>query len=546
MTLKLFHYLDKKRFGILLYFIWGFIVFFNTNGASFADDSLEIISDYDNYGWKGFIDSYGMSSVYFFHDAFSHFIYFLFVRNNILWYLLILFFHTSTAYFLYRYFINILNKTNRKFTKEIALISSLLFLNSAYNTETLFWIATYHYSISFLFLSIVLYNISNQNGTISKKYFLILLLIFAFFLTMHEITFFFPFAFFATIVYYKSFEKISLKKSLLLIRNYLIPFGIIETAVLILTKILKGTFIPHYGIEHLQNHGLYSFLYAFYQHIIKIFGMVHFMKFYYREKFYEVNESTMLIAFILCIILLISILIIKKIKLIEFKDIILISSLLGLFFIPISNMYFYWHYPILNDRLEYFLLPFLYFIFTFILFQLFQKKALFLTLGFLILNIILFRVQINKIQKSIVYHETIIPNSYKRYLEKEPVILNLPYTYNEFYCFRNAQRFINFISFKEHKKINFHYVSSMAFNSPMDSVEYKFINDSTIDLSMKADGSWFLYKSNGGIDFETKDLKVDFSDDNQRARILLKSSIKNSTILYCNGKDGFKEIEKKL
>lgn len=541
---KIDFYLGKSYRGIFIYFILGIVIFFNPYGTSFADDSLEILLDYDRYRWNGFVNSYGMNSVYYLHDATSHFLYYFFGKNNHLWFYFILFLHTTTSYFIYKFFKLVFERSLKIYSKEMALFISLLFMNSAYNTENLFWIATFHYNFCFLFFFYVAYYIANQQGILSTKSYLMILSVFGGLLTMHEITFFFPFGFYAIIHYFDNENKSTFQNTIKKACLFLIPFGLLECIVLGITKVLKGTFIPHYGMEHVKNYSLYNFLYTFYQHFIKIFGFVHFLNFKFREKLYEVNEKTMLVFFILLIFVLILFIKYKKVDFSQHREWLLIGFGIFLFYIPVSNMYFYWHFPVLNDRLEYFLLPFCYALFVMVMYGFFKSYAKYFVLLFLLINIFLFRIQINKIQESIHFTEHIVSKSYEKYLDKDPVILNLPYIYNGFYSFRKPHRFKNFMKFQYNKDIKFHYVSSMAFNSIQDSIEYKFINDSTIHMKNRGTDSWFLYESNGGIDYENEDLKVDFTENNQEAFVSLKFPIKNKTILYCQGKNGFVEIKK--
>ena len=187
--------LDKSIWGISIYFILGAIVLVNSCGTSFVDDSLEWIVSYKKFGWNDFWHSYDMTSVYWFHDFFSNIMYLIFGKNNHAWFYVILFFHTTACYYFYRFLKNVFEYNQRVYSNLIAFNASMIFMFGAYNTENLFWIATYHYEITIVYLMICLFIISENKGLLSKIQLIGMLIPFPFMLTMHEISFFFSIVF---------------------------------------------------------------------------------------------------------------------------------------------------------------------------------------------------------------------------------------------------------------------------------------------------------------------------------------------------------------
>ncbi len=531
--------IDRPKYGLFFYYIVAVLFFWNTTGTSFVDDSLEWIVSYMKQGWRGYMHSYDMTSVYYLHDLFSNLMYDSFGKNNVLWYIIILFFHSSACYYLYKYIYLILSDNDRKNARWIAIVSSFIFLCGAYNTENIFWIATYHYEVSIFYLFVSLFKIAEQKGELTKRQYWYIFGVFPFMLTMHEISFFFPIAFFATIVYYQwNMVRLKLKNWI----AFLIPYGIAGFVVLIMTKIVKGSFIPHYGVSHVKDHNLYNFFYTLYCYIAKHFLFIHNLEFRLREKIYDVDIKTMIILFIGILFLILATIYVLRKRLYKMKDYYLIIFLLLLFYLPVSNMYFFWHFPIQNDRLGYYLSAF-----AFVLFSIWSISNLgqigkLITVLFMLANLFFFRINIHNIEESIYFTEKIAVNSYKPYLDKCPIILNLPYNYKGFYSFRKIFRFESSMYFYFQKDIKFIYTTSMPFFSPTDSVETEKLSDSTYKIRLRAPGAWLMKESLGGLDYQNDQVKVDYSDDNQEATILIKN-FNNNPILYCTGNRGFVELK---
>jgi hypothetical protein len=539
---KLLIKLDKPLWGLSFYFILASIILWNTCGTSFVDDSLEWIVSYKKFGWKAYWHSYDMTSVYWFHDLFSNLMHIVFGKNNFAWYFIILSFHSSACYYMYRFLVLIFAHNDRTDGQAIAFIASLIFLFGAYHTENLFWIATYHYEVTIVYFFLSLFYLAFDKGVfIFKKRWWIIAL-FPFMLTMHEISFFFPFAFLLTIFYYRYDEAYTRHLWIKLIK-FGLPFAIFSIAILICTKLIKGSFIPHYGISHVQDHSLYGFLYTLVNYLIKHLVFIHNYSFPIREKFYDIDSKTMYVFFAICFALISFIIYRIKNSFSHYKDYFLILILMLLFYIPVSNMYFFWHFPIQNDRLGYYTSAFLYSLVALFLITSLRKIGIALSVIFLLFNVFFLRKNINALEESIHFTENITIPSYKPYLDKHPVILNMPYNYKGFYSFRKIFRFKSTMYWAHDRDIDFTYTTSMPFFNSTDSVEVNRINDSIFNIQLRAPGAWLMKESLGGSDYENEEVKVDYADDNQSAMIYLKNYNRSQPILYCTGSRGFVEYK---
>jgi hypothetical protein len=533
--------LDKPLWGLSFFYICSVALLWNSSGTALVDDSLGILNNFKKNGWSDFLNSYGMTSLYFLHDAFSNLMFSFIGKSTHIWYLFVLLFHSSAAYFFYRFCFIMLIYDKNKNSRWISFFSSALFLLSAYLVENIMWLATYHYAVTMLYVMYTLYYIAIKNGKLNGVHKIALIASYAAMLTMHEIILIFPLAILALMYYFKlNKETRIIKKDLLSIG---LAFFFVNLIYFGLTKYLKGSYVPHYGKDHIAFDGIYSLGYTFYQYLAKYTLFMHKFNFSIREKIYDVDKNTMMIFIGVLSSLIIGLIAYYRPTLRANKLPILMALFLLIFYLPIANMYFNWHFLYINDRLGYFFSPFLYFLFVYFLFKLNLKIAISLCSIYLALNYMILRMSMIEINESKHFTENILTKSYVNYLDKSPYILNLPFSYKGFYSLRKTHRLNSLMYFFHLKDINYHYTTSMPFFSPTDSIEIKRLADSIFHIELRAPGSWLMKESIGGSDYENAEVKVDYADDNQSAMIYLKNYDRSQPILYCTGSRGFVEYK---
>ena len=534
--------LSYWKVGIPVFYLIAILVFWNKTGTSFTDDSLEWLVYFQKYGWTNFGTSYEMTSIYWMHDLFSNSMYLLFGKNSFAWYYVILFFHSSAAYFWYRFIFEILKSAETNDEFAISFLSSLIFLASPYHLENVMWIATYHYNISALYLTYSLYRIVRQNGQLTFRDQIILFLPFPFMLTMHEICFFFPILFWFLITYCQNFKFNfqSVRKQFL----YLLPYGLSCIGVLFLTKTIKGSYIPHYGEGHIQNHSLYNFLWTLFNYIEKHFLFVHNMPHQFKEKLYDIDKSTMILFFVFVGI---SALVYISFSLKKNKSLRPLGLFLFLFlvlFVPFSNMYFFWHFVFQNDRLGYFFSLTSSAIFVYLIVKRMGKLGILISTLFLSLSVIILRYNISAAEEAHNFYHRILTPSYEPYLDKKPIVLNLPYNYKGIYIYRHKYRMPTSMYFFYEKNIDYTYCVSTPLFRSTDSIIVAKLSDSIFRVYLAAPGSWLMNETLGGVDYENDRVRVDYEEGNQSATIYLKKHDRSEPVLYCTGNRGFVELGK--
>lgn len=519
--------------GLFCFYLTGILGFWNSSGVSFADDSISLLNHFNQEGWGGFWNSYGMSSLYFLHDYIFITIHNLVGYHPKLWLLLVVLIHSSSAYLLFR----ILQLLSRDFehSYHFSIISSLIFLLGAYQAEAVLWIAAIHYLISMLYMLVSIYIYLKHDFELPKYQKFLFWLAFILMSTMHEIVLFFPACLFL-ICLFQNFELkpiAQFKKQV----DLILPYAIMCIGYLVLTFIFKGTWIPHYGKSHVTEFHIIEFLRTFINYFFKHFLFIHQFEYKTRDLFYTLGvPPVLLLSFLLIVFYLLFIIYFKSGKA-KFGT--LLFSLTLLYFLPVSTMYFFWHFPIQNDRLGYFLFCFGYPSLIYILFCIFKRFAVIISFVFLAFNFIFLRENVSKISEASQFIEKKLINSYTPYLRLKPIILNLPYNYKGMYGYRIPNRFREAIQYHHKISPEYTYTCSMPFMTEQDSITVDKLSESSFQINLITQGGWLMNKELGGFDYENNDVIVDYADDNMSAIIHIKKYSKNQPILYITTRSGF-------
>ncbi len=181
-------------FGI--YLVLSVLFFRGGYRGELVDDGLAGLVKFENQGWKGFGQSFGFTSLYYFHDFFVLTIYALVGKSAFGWFIVMIILHSLNAwlsFITFRKFYYLMNVSNGTL---IAFTGAILFLLSPYQTENVLWAATLHYSVAlsvFLVVCNILLN-SLQSGQLIGKTVWVIAALYAVSLMTLEISLVFPLA----------------------------------------------------------------------------------------------------------------------------------------------------------------------------------------------------------------------------------------------------------------------------------------------------------------------------------------------------------------
>jgi|GEM_PF-6850342 len=316
--------------------------------AHFTDDSWELITDWQRYGWQGFRQNFGYNGLY----SVYHFIYFslylLLGTHWLSWHILLTGFYAVNIVLVWHWIKQYLQTLSS--ARFMATASVLLLLTSPYHSEPVVWSAAIHYQVLlFIFIVGSIYFIPKQEKLgLSDTGLWILLYSLACF--TQETAWVFPAAWFLLYVFYGGRPplKKDLKKGF---THILIP----QMGVLVIYFILlwyhKGVLIPHYGAE---AHTAYLSPAALASHIggyfFKWLLLGQYWPAYYREKAFALILAYSWIPIIIVGLPLLVQYLMRSVFGKTQNKTGLWVMLACLFLLPVLSLYFFHLHPIETDR----------------------------------------------------------------------------------------------------------------------------------------------------------------------------------------------------
>ena len=470
----------KPFFLLLVLFIITFLRYLPAIDGRFTSDFYNWVRDYEHGSISELWLCFGYPGLHQLYHIPFYFSYKLFGLNAMAWHLEFTFLHALNAflvYYLAKEFLSLINKD-----KKFALVTSLLFLLSPFQTEVVAWGATIHYLFTLIFfLSSFLFLIKYLKNKQTKY-----LILFHFFYILDLFTMELPLVFPGIFILFSlvtmSHYKVKLKTVVI---NLLLINTLTIISYFLLTKIIIGSYIGHYGAESHLIFNISSASNVLYDYFLKFLVFFRYIDTYSIKKFLENvfhNDGFKIISFSLISIILLKNIFFSYKK----KKTILFFVLLNIVFFAISLL------PVLNiemssmkalttDRYSYVSSVFFLIGIT-LIFSSFQKNiSIALSFIYLFINISLLSPTITIWKENGILANKII-DSYTFYDEKVYAINNID-MYKGAYLFKNG--FVAAIELQKGKMIkgNYHEIGKIYSTSLLDSVSIaKKENELTAEL----------------------------------------------------------------
>lgn len=489
-------------------------IYYSGHQAMLIDDGISGIWEIKMEGLSGYWKSYGFENFYYGHYVIVAILYGLFGLQPLGWFLFFMGMHALNSTLIFMVCKSLFaNATTKSEAGAMALISSLLFLLSPYQSENIIWAATSHYCITLFILLLSVHWLLKVMEGYKPFSSIVLHVLFAFALITLEISFLFPIVMFFVYVLWILF-----KKNKLSYRDYglkiLLPQFLLVLVYCAFHKYLFHTWIPH---DRASQDTVFSISHAITtlsQQVVKLFGFVHFLDFAKREGVYlSLLHWKKVLVLMVLLIALISFFLYRRQKEKCYIALFFIVAAL-LMYAPFMRLYFMYIARIENDRYNYFASAFLFSLFVLILFQ-FHKYIRYsiLLLYFGAFVLCLFPV-VNARKHSARLHQQFLSqlplnsNSGKLYL------LNIPASCKDAYLFRAEGR-LGIAYQTIYGKNIFDQVEQVAWynaQSEKDIFEVKKLNDSTYHVQIKTNGSWWMHESMGASDRVTTDYRFEVDE----------------------------------
>lgn len=420
---------------LLILFVVSFLVYLPGIEGRFTSDFYNWVRDYKHGNITDLWTCFGYPGLHQLYHIPFYFSYKIFGLNEIAWHIEFTFLHALNAwlvYFLAKEFLTLLNKKS-----VYAYFTSFLFLLSPFQTETVAWGATIHYLFTLLlFLSAFLFLIKFLK-TKENKY----LYLFHFFYILDLFTMELPLTFPAIFVLFAFATKKNYKTPLKTIIIKILFFNFLTLiAYFLLTKIVIGSFIGHYGAENhlsfdikLASNALFNYylkFISFYRYILPEILQKGFLKLFNNDGFKIISFS--LIALMLIKKLFFN----RKAKIDSLTFILLNIVFFAVSLLPVLNIEMNSLVYLTTDRYSYVASVFFFLILTILLSLLPKKIGLIAAFFYLILNLTLLIKTVEIWKETGVLAKSII-NSYSFYDQKVYALNNID-LYQGAYLFKNG------------------------------------------------------------------------------------------------------------
>ena len=517
-----------------VFFLITLVFYWPARHALLIDDGISILTQFKKQGWSGVSTSFGFTSLYYVHDLICILVFLIVGKSTTGWFLVMTAFHSANSFFILKIFRRVYQKLEIRNGFLIAVSGAVLFLVSPYQSENVAWAATLHYGLSMalLFSCIwLLLNFLESGKTVAL--FLIPCLLGLSLLTL-EISIVFPFVLVLIFLLYflSGCTQVSLRKFAM---NIFLPSVFAVLLYASATKLLKGSWLPHYGDEHLKN--LFNpalLLKTLSEYSEKIFGFVHYLSFPKRELVYEFSSDYLLTSLILFLATIsIGYFMFRsggKKMLYTFSA---LCALLIIFLLPVLNMYFMYIFQTENNRLSYFALVLAFQILALVSFGLLKKSG-WIVLGiYTAASVIILPHEVTRWAGAAQLQNAMV-STYKWEKAHRVYILNSPSNFGGAYVFRKDYRFGKALYFfrdiDAYKTID--QIAWANFNSLSDSVKTEKVNDSTLHVILAAPGSWLMHENLGASPRETEWYSFKPDEWNTGYLVLFKQKKPDDVFLY--------------
>jgi hypothetical protein len=531
---------------LLLPLYWIAVVWIYGKGykASLVDDGNAAIIDFISQGWGGMLNNYGMTSLYHFHDLVNNLWYLIFGLNGKAWFLLTASLHALNSWLIFINMKTFYKKCGLKYRYAIAWIGSLMFLLSPYQSENIVWAATHHYGFALLFFMIMMRLVLHINDTNFLIYGVAVAVLYVISLMTREETLVYPGVFvamFAVVKFFNPATSLSVKRFFTAI---VLPQALLIITYFLLTKLIKGHWIPHYGTTHIENITMANYVTTLLQYLVKQSFFVHFLDYPARDWVYGfIRDKTALslaIAFLVLSAIVVLLFIRNKRAWMVFGSLCISMVIL---FLPVLNLYFMYLFRYENDRMGYFGSIMLYQIVPLVFFSLLPALAYVVVMGWLMIAVYYSNIAAASWQQAGTFYQHCLSTLPQR--QGRLFFLNVPLKYKDIYIFRSVQRIRNAYQLY-YRKDNLAQLKPVAwanFHSPNDKLEILCCaNDSMKIILRHTQPSWWMRNELGATNYENEDCRFEVDEWGIGYTFKVKDR-KPDDSFWVTTADGFKELK---
>lgn len=495
-------------------------------GSHFTFDFVDWYFTYQQYGWKGLLTSFNDPSL---HHVY-HLFYFCAIQllgfNAYAWVLLFTAMHAANASLMYYWLKGQFQDYGVLPAQQAALFSSLLFLLSPYQTETVAWGATIHYLLVMAEVWIILL-LSKQADSVGRR--ATTLAVFALGMFTHEIIIVLP----AVLLGFSLLGVSGYKSVGRVVKQLVLPMAAIVALYFLLNRLFLGQWVAHYGAETHLRFSLQDMTLALQRYAAKYLLFAGMLPDNIRQILYQpqwmIFVTPLALLFFGIVYFMIPSAKSSRTLWLAFAG----ASIVFLF--PVLNLYFPFWIPIQGDRLGYLASPFLYALLFLVVWILAKRWTVIVMSLLLIISLfgLMQRTTSWQSASALMYK---LEENFVSDTSKHTYILNLPDNLNGAYMYRNlgASKFAQAYRMRHGVNMNHHITEVLGYNlqSAHDSVRVQVVDSITLKVEFTRYGSWFWRNCQGAENYENDLLKVEIDEYGLSYLVQFKKKSPTDRFLY--------------
>lgn len=503
-------------FGVL--FVITQVLYHPLVNSGFVTDFTGLLERFEDAPAVAILNSFGFPALQPILNFFLYSFYQLFDTWGLPWYFIYSTVFALNSFLLYLLIKNIGAQFNFQNASFVAIFVAFLFIISPYQVEVLFWRVLFNFLAvtNFIFLALLLtvkYVRVNTPRRLLGIHLCFILGLFTFELALMLplFTLLYVGAIFLELRDIQQFKRLSFR--------LLLPQMVTVVVWILLTKIVVGSYVGHYGASTHLQFDFYKIVGTFLKYFSKHFVFLRYLRIDDGAFYTQLEQPIIILTFLLLLLMCLG-LAVKKWKGIcpEWKLALLFFLWAGIALLPILNLYFQTLLAIENDRYGYLAWAFFSSFFVLLLYRIFPKWL------FVILFVAYAGFHIHFNQKTVrwVAQSTEVQygllNNFDYQNHSEVYLLGFVDNLKGAYIFRDFTKdnraFTDALKYikGDRSKCKIYEVAQFNMISPNDRLKASVDSTGRIQLTFAHWGSWWWRGGIGASSYETDKLKVEIKD----------------------------------
>lgn len=490
------------------------LIYFPVRHAGFVTDFIGFETNYGHCGFWHYYDCTELKSFRYLQHAFSYMLWKTVGSDSLLWYFLYCLAFAACSFFGYRILAILFERAGLKHGRLIAFTGAVIFLFSPYNTEVVVWKVCIQYMTVLCCLFLALGQFMTYTDDRRNIRILLVALLFVIGMLSLEQAVILPPALLLLgfLFYLRENDTRYLRFGL----YFSLPLFLLTGVYFLLSKLVYGKWIVHYGSEAFRDTFSMNTLSNFYNYFFKHLILFRYWPTDYRDAFVGWLGHPVILAILtlLCLGLIGWLIVqVRKRSALAFTGLFLLLIYV-IVVVPVMTLFFTVDRLVANDRVGFIPSYFVYTLFAGLVFHFFYRLRFLFFGAYLAVNAWYLALTIGLWRDAQHILET-YASHFNFYEHKQVVVLGVPHAYHGVWMMLmigENSGLSEVLQYRAHHAYTGQMLEVAQYNqlAETDALKVVVVNDSIVNVSFRHEGSWFDRNGVGlnGNDYENAHYRV--------------------------------------